>query len=94
LVKREGEATPLNMFPSTLPNPFLAREGEAPAEPLRRKLGRSLALPMKLLTLWSVADSKQLLIGQHDAAINRNHVGADELVFSTGQMTNFENLII
>ncbi len=33
------------MFSSTLPNPFLAWEGEAPAEPLRRKLGRSLALP-------------------------------------------------
>ena len=25
---------------------FTAREGEAPAEPLRRKLGRSLALPL------------------------------------------------
>ncbi len=24
---------------------FAVREGEAPAEPLRRKLGRSLALP-------------------------------------------------
>ncbi len=33
------------MFSSTLPNPFLAWEGEAPAEPWRRKLGRSLALP-------------------------------------------------
>ncbi len=43
---REGEATPLNMFSSTLPNPFLAWEGEAPAEPWRRKLGRSLALPL------------------------------------------------
>ncbi len=42
----EGEAIPLNMFSSTLPNPFLAWEGEAPAEPLRSKLGRSLALPM------------------------------------------------
>ncbi len=42
----EGEATPLNMFSPTLPNPFLAWEGEAPAEPLRRKLGRSLALPL------------------------------------------------
>ncbi len=30
-------------------NEFLAREGEAPAEPLRRWLGRSLALP-KVLT--------------------------------------------
>ncbi len=34
------------MFSSTLPNPFIAREGEAPAEPLRHKLGRSLALPV------------------------------------------------
>ena len=33
------------MFSSTLPNPFLAWEGEAPAEPWFRKLGRSLALP-------------------------------------------------
>ncbi len=46
LMTREGEANPLNMFSSTLPNPFLAWEGEAPAEPLRRKLGRSLALPL------------------------------------------------
>ncbi len=43
----EGEATPLNMFSSTLPNPFLAWEGEAPAEPWRRKLGRSLAPPIR-----------------------------------------------
>ncbi len=43
---REGEACPVNMFSSTLPNPFLAWEGEAPAEPLRIKLGRSLALPL------------------------------------------------
>ncbi len=42
----EGEGTPLNTFSSTLPNPFLAWEGEAPAEPLRIKLGRSLALPL------------------------------------------------
>ncbi len=34
------------MFSSTFPNPFFAWEGEAPAEPLRRKLGRSLALPI------------------------------------------------
>ncbi len=32
---REGEATPVNTFSSTLPNPFLAGEDEAPAEPLR-----------------------------------------------------------
>ncbi len=37
---------PVNMFSSNLPNPFIAWEGEAPAEPLRRKLGRSLALPL------------------------------------------------
>ncbi len=36
----------MNMFSSTLPDPFLVWEGEAPAEPLRRKLGRSLALPL------------------------------------------------
>ncbi len=46
LIAREGEATPLNIFFSTLPNPLLAWEGEAPAEPWRRKLGRSLALPL------------------------------------------------
>ncbi len=34
------------MFSSTLPDPFLAWEGEAPAEPWRIKLGRSLALPL------------------------------------------------
>ncbi len=43
---RVREATPVNMLSSTLPNPFLAWEGEAPNEPLRRKLGRSLALPL------------------------------------------------
>ncbi len=42
----EGWPIPVNMFSSTLPNPFLAWEDEAPAEPLRRKLGRSLALPL------------------------------------------------
>ena len=34
------------LFTSTLPNQFITREGEAPAEPLRRQLGRSLALPL------------------------------------------------
>ncbi len=33
------------MFPTSLPKQFIAREGEAPAEPLDRWLGRSLALP-------------------------------------------------
>ena len=33
------------MFPMSLPRPFIAWEGEAPAEPLHRWLGRSLALP-------------------------------------------------
>ena len=46
---REGGATPVNMFTSTLSNQFITREGEAPAEPWRRQLGRSLALPMGLL---------------------------------------------
>ena len=45
----EGGATPVNMFTSTLSNQFMTREGEAPAEPWRRQLGRSLALPMGLL---------------------------------------------
>ncbi len=37
------------MSSSTLSNQFITREGEAgeaPAEPLRRQLGRSLALPL------------------------------------------------
>ncbi len=34
------------MFSSTWPNPLIAWEGEAPAEPWRIKLGRSLALPL------------------------------------------------
>jgi hypothetical protein len=34
-----------NMFSTSLTTPFAAREGEAPAEPWRRKLGGSLALP-------------------------------------------------
>ena len=42
---REGEATAVNIFPTSLPKQFIAREGEAPAEPLHRWLGRSLALP-------------------------------------------------
>ena len=41
-----GRGHPLNMSLSTLPNPFITREGEAPAEPWRRQLGRSLALPL------------------------------------------------
>ena len=39
------------MFTSTLPNQFIAREGEAPAEPMRRQLGRSLALPLFFIRL-------------------------------------------
>ena len=42
---REGEATALNMFLVSLHNEFVAWEGEAPAEPLHRRLGKSLALP-------------------------------------------------
>ncbi len=45
----EGEATALKMFPRSLPKQFIAREGEAPAEPLQPWLGNSLALP-KVLT--------------------------------------------
>ena len=40
-----GEDPAANMFPTSLPKQFLAREGEAPAEPLHRWFGRSLALP-------------------------------------------------
>ena len=36
-IYRKGEATPVNMFTSTLSNQFIAREGEAPAEPWRRQ---------------------------------------------------------
>ncbi len=35
------------MITLTLPNQFIVREGEAPAEPLRRQLGKSLALPLE-----------------------------------------------
>ncbi len=45
----ESEATAVNMFTTSLPKQSIAREGEAPAEPLHRWLGRSLALP-KVLT--------------------------------------------
>ncbi len=34
------------MFPTSLLNQFVTREGEAPAEPWRPQLGRSLALPL------------------------------------------------
>ena len=34
----------VNMFFASLPNEFVAWEGEAPAEPLHRWLGRSVAL--------------------------------------------------
>ncbi len=44
----ECEAAFVNMFSSTLSNPFIIREGEAPAEPMRRQLGRSLALPLAI----------------------------------------------
>ena len=41
------DATPVIIFVSTIPNQFIHREGEAPAELLRRaKLGRSLALQL------------------------------------------------
>ena len=42
----EPRPTPENMFTSTSTNHFITWEGEAPAEPLRRQLGRSLALPL------------------------------------------------
>ena len=40
--------SPANMVSTNSPNQFITREGEAPAEPWRRKLDRSLALPMVL----------------------------------------------
>ena len=53
------------MFSSTLPNPFLAREGEAPAEPWRRKLGRSLALPWVFTPLGIHSLGYSLPLGIH-----------------------------
>ena len=43
---RKPESTPETHFTTALSNKIIAREGEAPAEPLRRMLGGSLALPM------------------------------------------------
>ena len=45
MARQEPRPTALNMFSTSLPKQFVAREGEAPAEPLHRWLGRSLALP-------------------------------------------------
>ncbi len=55
------------MFTSTLRNLDFTREGEAPAEPWRRQLGRSLALPLffavpLLFGLFSVLNSSALAI--------------------------------
>ena len=36
--------------PKALPNPFIDREGEAPAEPFRSQLGRRLAPPPSVFT--------------------------------------------
>ncbi len=47
----EREAASVNMSSSALFNQFIIREGEAPAEPMRRQLGRSLALPMAIRAL-------------------------------------------
>ena len=44
-VRQKLHPTTVNMFPTSLPKQFVVREGEAPAEPLHRWLGRSLALP-------------------------------------------------
>ncbi len=40
-----GKVVDGHMFPTSLHNEFVTREGEAPAEPLQPWLGRSLALP-------------------------------------------------
>ena len=45
IVRQEPHPTALNTFPTSLAKQFIAQEGEAPAEPLYRWLGRSLALP-------------------------------------------------
>ena len=42
----EGEANAVSMFSTSLPKQFIAREGEAPAEPLQPWLGGSLAPPL------------------------------------------------
>ncbi len=44
----ECEAASLNMSSSALFNQVIIREREAPAEPMRRQLGRSLALPLAI----------------------------------------------
>ena len=44
--REASEAIPVNIFISTSTNHFIGREGEAPAEPSRRRFGRSLALPI------------------------------------------------
>ena len=49
----EGKATTVSMFSSWGSNQFIAREGEAPAEPLHRQLDRSLALPKDLKRIGS-----------------------------------------
>ena len=46
---QQSETTAVNMLSTSLPKQLIAWEGEAPAEPLRGWLGRSLALP-KVLT--------------------------------------------
>jgi hypothetical protein len=48
-VRRRGTEPPPPSRPSENGSPDRKREGEAPAEPEQRKLGRSLALPIKAL---------------------------------------------
>ena len=65
VIAREGEATPVDMLPSTLSNPFITREGEAPAEPWRCQLGRSLALPVNAYQRLALDMLSRKFIEQH-----------------------------
>jgi len=68
--QREGKATPVNMFSSTLPIPFLGWEGEAPAEPLRRKLGRSLALPFFPMKAFNLSNDSMRRVIRRDHQVS------------------------
>ncbi len=50
---------PLEIITSTLLSEFIVREDEAPAEPRRRQLGRSLVLPL----VFNRADVEKMFIG-------------------------------
>ncbi len=60
-----GAPGPANMSSSTLSNPFMTREGEAPAEPWRCQLGRSLALPVNAYQRLALDMLSRKFIEQH-----------------------------